>query len=130
MKPCNEILYLKYFFFFVKVTQQTQPQLVLAGPQPSPTTATMIPTQGLLLNQVIIMQYISFLHLDYISSACSLYNYIKIYIHQVILIRYFDTLDIYYLKNCLHAFLLSQRIALCFIYLSHFKCRYYHQPDL
>ncbi|XP_029172480.1 mucin-17-like isoform X1 [Nylanderia fulva] len=37
-----------------QVTQQTQPQLVLAGPQPSPTTATMIPTaQGLLLNQVL-----------------------------------------------------------------------------
>ncbi|XP_076247892.1 uncharacterized protein LOC143187550 isoform X2 [Calliopsis andreniformis] len=37
-----------------QVTQQTQPQLVLAGPQPNPTTATMIPTaQGLLLNQVL-----------------------------------------------------------------------------
>ncbi|XP_050454959.1 uncharacterized protein LOC126853354 [Cataglyphis hispanica] len=37
-----------------QVTQQTQPQLVLAGPQPSPTTATMIPTaQGLVLNQVL-----------------------------------------------------------------------------
>lgn len=37
-----------------QVTQQTQPQLVLAGPQQSPTTATMIPTaQGLLLNQVL-----------------------------------------------------------------------------
>lgn len=37
-----------------QVTQPTQPQLVLAGPQPSPTTATMIPTaQGLLLNQVL-----------------------------------------------------------------------------
>ncbi|KYN02548.1 PREDICTED: mucin-17 [Cyphomyrmex costatus] len=34
--------------------QQSQPQIVLAGPQPSPTTATMIPTaQGLLLNQVL-----------------------------------------------------------------------------
>ncbi|XP_012056300.1 PREDICTED: mucin-17 [Atta cephalotes] len=37
-----------------QVTQQSQPQIVLAGPQPSPTTATMIPTaQGLLLNQVL-----------------------------------------------------------------------------
>ncbi|XP_078044101.1 uncharacterized protein LOC144473778 isoform X2 [Augochlora pura] len=37
-----------------QVTQQTQPQLVLAGPQPNPTAATMIPTaQGLLLNQVL-----------------------------------------------------------------------------
>ncbi|XP_015429437.1 PREDICTED: mucin-17-like isoform X1 [Dufourea novaeangliae] len=37
-----------------QVTQQTQPQLVLAGPQQNPTTATMIPTaQGLLLNQVL-----------------------------------------------------------------------------
>ncbi|KAI4486578.1 hypothetical protein M0804_005948 [Polistes exclamans] len=37
-----------------QVTQQTQPQIVLAGPQPNPTTATMIPTaQGLLLNQVL-----------------------------------------------------------------------------
>ncbi|XP_053972030.1 uncharacterized protein LOC128872896 isoform X1 [Hylaeus volcanicus] len=37
-----------------QVSQQTQPQLVLAGPQPNPTTATMIPTaQGLLLNQVL-----------------------------------------------------------------------------
>ena len=46
--------YLIIIFNYYKVTQQTQPQLVLAGPQPSPTTATMIPTaQGLLLNQVI-----------------------------------------------------------------------------
>ncbi|XP_047361967.1 uncharacterized protein LOC124953931 isoform X3 [Vespa velutina] len=37
-----------------QITQQTQPQIVLAGPQPNPTTATMIPTaQGLLLNQVL-----------------------------------------------------------------------------
>ncbi|XP_011642042.1 mucin-17-like isoform X1 [Pogonomyrmex barbatus] len=37
-----------------QVTQQSQPQIVLAGPQPNPTTATMIPTaQGLLLNQVL-----------------------------------------------------------------------------
>lgn len=38
-----------------QVTQQSQPQIVLAGPQPSPTTATMIPTaQGtVLLNQVL-----------------------------------------------------------------------------
>lgn len=37
-----------------QVTQQAQPQLVLAGPQPNQTAATMIPTaQGLLLNQVM-----------------------------------------------------------------------------
>ncbi|XP_011263976.1 mucin-17 isoform X2 [Camponotus floridanus] len=42
-----------------QVTQQTQPQLVLAGPQPSPTTATMIPTaQGLLLNQLTQQQLV------------------------------------------------------------------------
>ena len=42
------------------MTQKTQPQLVLAGPQPSPTTATMIPTaQGLLLNQVIYLKCLS-----------------------------------------------------------------------
>ncbi|XP_011873442.1 PREDICTED: mucin-17 isoform X2 [Vollenhovia emeryi] len=40
-----------------QVTQQSQPQIVLAGPQPSPTTATMIPTaQGLLLNQLTTQQ--------------------------------------------------------------------------
>ncbi|XP_076623344.1 uncharacterized protein LOC143342908 isoform X2 [Colletes latitarsis] len=42
-----------------QVTQQTQPQLVLAGPQPNPTTATMIPTaQGLLLNQLTQQQLV------------------------------------------------------------------------
>ncbi|KAL6434540.1 hypothetical protein ACFW04_006126 [Cataglyphis niger] len=42
-----------------QVTQQTQPQLVLAGPQPSPTTATMIPTaQGLVLNQLTQQQLV------------------------------------------------------------------------
>ncbi|XP_032677324.1 mucin-4-like isoform X2 [Odontomachus brunneus] len=42
-----------------QVTQQTQPQLVLTGPQPSPTTATMIPTaQGLLLNQLTQQQLV------------------------------------------------------------------------
>lgn len=42
--------------FLYKVSQQSQPQLVLTGPQTNATTATMIPTaQGpLLLNQVII----------------------------------------------------------------------------
>lgn len=41
----------------LKVTQQAQPQLVLAGPQQSQPTATMIPTaQGLLLNQVITLR--------------------------------------------------------------------------
>ncbi|KAL0122577.1 hypothetical protein PUN28_007345 [Cardiocondyla obscurior] len=42
-----------------QVTQQSQPQIVLAGPQPSPTTATMIPTaQGLLLNQLTQQQLV------------------------------------------------------------------------
>ncbi|XP_066601507.1 uncharacterized protein [Prorops nasuta] len=42
-----------------QVTQQTQPQLVLAGPQPNPTAAAMIPTaQGLLLNQLTQQQLV------------------------------------------------------------------------
>ncbi|XP_058805470.1 serine-rich adhesin for platelets-like isoform X2 [Phymastichus coffea] len=42
-----------------QVTQQSQPQIVLAGPQPNPPTATMIPTaQGLLLNQLTQQQLV------------------------------------------------------------------------
>lgn len=42
--------------FDSQVTQQSQPQLVLAGHQPNTQTATMIPTaSGLLLNQVDIL---------------------------------------------------------------------------
>lgn len=79
-----------YFFFSLKVTQQTQPQLVLAGPQPSPTTATMIPTaQGLLLNQVIITIYLFYVLIISVISACSLYNNMKMYIHHAMLYEIF-----------------------------------------
>lgn len=98
------------------MTQQTQPQLVLTGPQPNPTAATMIPTaQGLLLNQVIT--YDSSFMLDFVSIILHVHYYY--YIKHIDVTLYFIRYTLYTITACnVHSYI-SAKESLCASYICH-----------